>query len=294
MEIQRDTQRERLFYVDFLAFFTGQVTRKDLVGRFGISEPAATKDLSLYAELAPTMLRYDLRLRCYVYGSGTPLFPHSVDQALYSLSGERPIAIDSGHAKRLPGSVQLSIKRKIPVEVVAAITRAMYRHQKVVADYASLNSGKAERTLSPMAVIHDGLRWHIRCYDHKHNEFRDYNLARFNAVKECGASEITLDGDKAWLTEVTVKLVPHPKIEHPEIVRLDYDIEGEAKHVVLRSCLVPYFLRYWHIDTTPNATKNPNEQQLFLHNRQELQEQGISAWVFDKDVPLSILVQNRV
>ena len=61
MEIQRDTQRERLFYIDFLAFFTGQVTRKDLVVRFGISEPAATKDLSLYAELAPNMLSYDLR-----------------------------------------------------------------------------------------------------------------------------------------------------------------------------------------------------------------------------------------
>lgn len=75
MEIQRDTQRERLFYIDFLAFFTGQVTRKDLVVRFGISEPAATKDLSLYAELAPNMLSYDLRQRCYVYGSGAPRFP---------------------------------------------------------------------------------------------------------------------------------------------------------------------------------------------------------------------------
>jgi len=287
MEIQRDTQRERLFYVDFLAFFTGQVTRKDLVGRFGISEPAATKDLSLYAELAPNVLKYDLRQRCYVYGGGAPLFHHSVDQALYSLSGERPIAIDSGHAKRLPGSVQISIKRKISVGVVAAITRAMYRHQKVVADYTSLNSGKADRILSPMALVHDGLRWHIRCYDHKHNEFRDYNLARFNAVNELGASEITLDDDKAWSTEVTIKLVPHPKIEHPETVRLDYDIEGDAKHVVLRLCLVPYFLRHWHIDTTPNATKNPNEQQLFLQNRQELLEQGVSAWVFDKDVSLA-------
>ncbi|MBP6367987.1 MAG: WYL domain-containing protein [Nitrosomonas sp.] len=285
MEIQRDTQRERLFYIDFLAFFTGQVTRKDLVVRFGISEPAATKDLSLYAELAPNMLSYDLRQRCYVYGSGAPRFPHSVDQALYSLCGERPIAIDSGHAKRLPGSVQISIKRKIPVEVVAAITRAMYRHQKVVADYMSLNSGKAERTLSPMAVVHDGLRWHIRCYDHNHNEFRDYNLARFNAVNESGVSEVTLDDDKAWSTEVTIKLVPHPKIMRPETVRLDYDIEGEAKLVVLRSCLVPYFLRHWHIDTTPNATKNPNEQQLFLQNRQELWEQGIAAWAFDNDVP---------
>jgi hypothetical protein len=41
------------------------------VTRSGISEPAATKDLSLYAEIAPTMLEYDLRQRCYVYAGGT-------------------------------------------------------------------------------------------------------------------------------------------------------------------------------------------------------------------------------
>jgi hypothetical protein len=29
MELQRDTQRERLFYIDFLAFFVGQVARKE-------------------------------------------------------------------------------------------------------------------------------------------------------------------------------------------------------------------------------------------------------------------------
>ena len=283
MEIQRDTQRERLFYIDFLAFFTGQVTRKDLVSRFGISEPAATKDLSLYAEMAPSMLEYDMRQRCYVYGNGVPAFPHDVDQALYSLSGDRAIAVNSEHAKRLPSWVQLSIKRKMPTEVVAAITRAMYQNKKIAANYVSLNSGSAERILSPMALVHDGLRWHIRCYDHGHAQFRDYNLARFNAITECGVSEMTLDQDQAWTKEVTVKLVPHPKAEHPETICLDYGIEEDVKHVVLGLCLVPYFLRHWHIDTTPTATKNPKEQQLFLQNRQELQEHGVSAWVFDED-----------
>src|SRR3546814_12236679 len=89
MDTQREVQRERLFYIDFLAFFTGQVTRKDLVERFGISEPAATKDLSLYSDLAPNMLRYDLRQKCYVFAHGTPYFHHEVDQALFSLAGER-------------------------------------------------------------------------------------------------------------------------------------------------------------------------------------------------------------
>lgn len=290
MELQRDTQRERLFYIDFLAFFVGQVARKDLVTRFGISEPAATKDLSLYAEMAPTMLEYDLRQRCYVYANGVPLFTHLVDQALYSLSGERAIALNPEHAKRLPSSVQLSIKRKVPVELVASLTRAIHQRRQVSAVYASLTSGSNSRILSPVALIHDGLRWHIRCRDESKGKFKDYNLARFSSVADCGASDISIDDDPEWSKEVLVTLVPHPKAEHPETIRLDYDIENDAKRVPLRLCLVSFFLRHWHIDTTPTGTKNPKEHQLFLQNRQEvlkeLLENGVSAWAFDEDVSI--------
>lgn len=283
MELQRDTQRERLFYIDFLAFFVGQVARKDLVTRFGISEPAATKDLSLYAEMAPTMLEYDLRQRCYVYAGGTPLFTHDVDQSLYSLSGERAIALNPEHAKRLSSSVQASIKRKVPADLVAALTRAMYQHKQISATYASLESGATARTLSPVALVHDGLRWHIRCFNHAKERFTDFNLARFHAVAEGGPSEKLIDQDPEWAKEVTVILGPHPKAEHPETIRFDYDMEGDKKIVAMSLCLVPYFLRHWHIDTTPTGTKNPKEHQLFLLNRQELLDHGVSAWVFDDD-----------
>jgi hypothetical protein len=281
MNLQRDTQRERLFYIDFLAFFTGQVTRKDLVMRFGISEPAATKDLALYAEMAPGMLQYSLRQRCYVLTGEAPFFHHDVDQTLYALSGDRATTLDTEHAKRVPSWVQSSIKRKMPVSLVAAITRAMHLRRKVAADYVSLNSGSAERILSPLALVHDGLRWHIRCYDHGHNEFRDYNLARFNAVSENGLSEFSLEQDVRWITEVTVKLVPHPKSMHPQTIRLDYDIVGDTKEVLLRPCLVPYFLRHWHIDSSLQATGNPLEQQLYLLNRQELLDLAVPSWAFD-------------
>jgi hypothetical protein len=284
MELQRDTQRERLFYIDFLAFFVGQVARKDLVVRFGISEPAATKDLSLYAAMAPTMLEYDLRQRCYVYANGTPLFTHLVEQALYSLSGERAIALNPEHAKRLPSCVQVSIKRKMPVDLVASLTRAIYQRRQISAAYTSLESGSSSRILSPVALIHDGLRWHIRCRDEAKGKFKDYNLARFSSVADCGASEISIENDPEWSKELLVTLVPHPKAEHPETIRFDYGIDDEPKYVSLRLCLVPYFLRHWHIDTTPTGTKNPKEHQLFLQNRQELLDQGVSAWVFDNDV----------
>lgn len=276
-----DIQHERLFYLEFLALFTGQVSRKDLVSRFGISEPAATKDLSRYAELAPQMLQYDLRKKCYVLANETPHFTHDVEQALYALTGERAIALDTEHAKRLPSWVDCSIKRAMPLPVVAAITRCIYQHRTMVSTYASNSSGNRERLLSPVALVNDGLRWHVRCFDHAHKEFRDYNLTRFDAVEQGDVSEVSLNNDKDWNTEVRLKLIPHPKAKHPETVRLDYDMTEEAKYVTLRLCLVGYFLRHWHIDSSDGASGNPKAQQLFLANKSELLESGVSHWAFE-------------
>lgn len=280
MLLQKEIQRERLFYLEFLALFTGQVTRKDLVSRFGISEPAATKDLSLYAELAPDVLRYDLRQKCYVLAEMKPHFNHEVEQALFSLAGERAIAINTEHAKRLPSWVDCSIKRKVPLDIAASITRCIYQARKMSAEYASLSSGNRERTLSPLALISDGLRWHVRCFDHDNEEFRDYNLARFNAVKQGERSEASLEKDNEWTAEVCLRLAPHPKSAHPETIRLDYDFTGEIKSVTLRVCLVGYFLRHWHIDCSDEASANPRAQQLFLENKKELLEHGVAPWAF--------------
>lgn len=278
---QRDIQRERLFYIDFLAFFTGRVSRKDLVTRFGISEPAATKDLSLYTELAPNALVYDLKQKCYVFGGGEILFPHEVDQALYSLAGDRAIAINTEHAKRLPSWVNVSIKRRLPVGLVAQITRAMYQHRKIVAGYVSLSSGIKNRVLSPLALVHDGLRWHIRAFDHEKEGFRDYNLARFMEATDMGDSDVDSSTDDEWNNHVALRLVAHPRAEHPETIHFDYEMANGTKEVTMPACLVGYFVRHWHIDCSDDAIGNPRAQQLFLANKAELLERGVSAWAFD-------------
>lgn len=289
MNLQKDIQRERLFYLEFLALFIGQVSRKDLVLRFGISEPAATKDLSLYAELAPGMLQYDMRKKCYLLmAEGEPHFSHDVDQALFSLAGERAIAINAQHAKSqyLPSWVDGSLKRKVPLEVAASITRCIHQSRKMIVQYGSLSTGERERILSPVALVNDGLRWHVRCFAHEYEEFRDYNLARFLTVMRGDPSEVLLADDKGWNTEVHLRLVPHPKAEHPETIRLDYGFVGQEKCVMLKVCLVGHFVRHWHIDCSDEKLGNPNSQQLFLINKRELLEKGVSAWSFAPEMLL--------
>jgi len=282
VNLLRETQKERLFYLEFLALFTGQVSRKDLVTRFGISEPAATKDISYYVDIAPNVINYDLRKKCYVFTGGSTHFSHNIDQVLFSLAGERAIAIDPKHAQRLPGWVDSSIKRKVDLQIVATITRCIYQHRNMTAEYISLSSGSKVRLLSPMSIVHDGLRWHIRCYDHSHEQYRDYNLSRFQKVEAKDISDVILDNDEEWSNEVILILIPHPKIEHPETIRMDYDIKDGDKHVKLKICLVGYFLRHWNIDFSDDASGNPRAQQLFLNNKSELLEKGVSKWAFEQ------------
>lgn len=235
----------------------------------------------MYAEIAPAMLRYDLRQRCYVFAGGTPYFSHDVEQALFSLSGDRAIALNSQHAKRLESWVDCSIKRKVPLPLVATITRCMYQRLKMKATYVSLSSGEQERVFSPLALVNDGLRWHVRCFDHRHKEYRDYSMTRFTSASESEPSDVGIENDEEWNTEVEVRLAPHPESEHPEAIRLDYDIHEELKRVTLRACLVGYFLRHWNVDFTETGSGNPRAQQLFLQNRSELLQRGVPKWALE-------------
>lgn len=281
MTKQTDIQSERLFFLEFLALFTGQVSRKDLISRFSISEAAATKDLSAYTALAPNRIEYNLRKKHYTYISGAPYFDHNVDQSLFALAGERAIAVDYGHAKKIPSWVHCDMKSPLSLELVSAITRCIHQRKRLKASYYSLTSGQTDRALSPLALINDGLRWHVRCFDHKKSSYRDFNLTRFLSVEEEESSDAILEDDREWSTVVTVKLQPHPKSAHPETIKFDYGITDNVKLVEIRSCLVGYFLRHWNIDYSDDASGNPKAKQLFLNNKSELIELGVDHWAFD-------------
>src|SRR3546814_15022349 len=118
------------------------------------------------------------------------------------------------------------------------------------------------------------------CFIQEADEYKDYNLAQFHTADEEAQSDIRHEDDAAWNNEVRVELGPHPKATYPEAIRTDYDIADGAKHVTLSSCLVGYFLRYWHIDCSDEGTGNPNAQHLYLTNKRELLEQGVPEWAF--------------
>src|SRR5438876_2495539 len=57
---------KRLEFIEFRLFWEGGINRADIMERFGVSVPQASKDLSLYEENAPGNLVYDKKQKRYL------------------------------------------------------------------------------------------------------------------------------------------------------------------------------------------------------------------------------------
>lgn len=265
-------QRDRLAFIEIQAWFCGEVSRQNVVSRFAVKTAAATRDLALYRGLAPHNLEFNDSRKCYhPTPDFTPLFdfdPERVSTWLsHGFGDEEPLAWNTG----IPCSVTEQLSRP-KLNHLAAICRAIKQAQAVSIEYESLN-GKSTRVIAPFALHNNAQRWHVRAFDRKSYEFRDFVLTRITAVTPAGdvaANEKEIEDDQ-WTRKVELELVPHPNLERPDPVILDYDFdETLVKRVKVRAAVAGYALRQWGVDCSENHTLNPREHQLWLSNRAAL------------------------
>lgn len=126
----------------------------------------------------------------------------------------------------------------------------------------------------PYALVANGLRWHVRGFDRKHGEFRDFVLTRIKAavvLEGSKLSEAELETqDRQWNRFVELELVPHPRIDHSEAIELDYGMTGGVLKVEIRAATAGYLLRQWHVDCSTEHSLMGFEYQLWLRNSQAL------------------------
>src|SRR5699024_7861631 len=70
------------------------------------------------------------------------------------------------------------------LDVLAAVSRAIYATKPLTINYASISTGETTREIVPHSLVNTGLRWHVRAYCRTHKEFRDFVLTRITSVKE--------------------------------------------------------------------------------------------------------------
>lgn len=271
-------QRERLWQIDFLARFRGQVTRQDLVRRFGIALSNATRDFTLYRQLAPDNLDYDHREKVYrrtpVF---QPLFTYDREHTLQALSlgqgvGLEPCAqailVDAAHALNQPD-----------LETLASVSRAIYASQALKIGYVSVASGEGIREIVPHSLVNTGLRWHTRAYCRSHGQFRDFVLTRITSTQEI-SGEVNVDveawpQDEEWNNELVLELIPHPRAPYAHAIELDYGLApGQSIQVPVRAATAGYLLRRWGVDCSLDAHLNPDEYQLALRDPHRIAQQA--------------------
>lgn len=268
------SQQDRLRHIELRLRFLGEVRRPDVMLRFGIQSAAASRDLAVYRDLAPQNIEFDSRSKGYLLGSAfSPLFPTSADQALAWLAEQLGDAIAPSSESLLPCLMPSRLSHP-DLEVLACITRAIHLKQVLDIRYHSISSGASQRQIVPFALLDTGLRWHVRAFDRKSNEFRDFVLTRIQAPNVQAESSPqrheTPEHDAQWARIVELDLVPHPDQPRPEITRMDYGLHDGSLRLKLRAAIAGYVLRKWSVDCSPDHRLQGPEYRLWLKDHLSL------------------------
>ena len=280
--------RQRLQYIEIMAWYAGVVTRSDVVRAFGLSDPAATKDLKLYSDLAPGNLVYNHSVFGFVPGEGfAAVFADLAPAAVLPIIAAN-LAVANGPygdvlVYGLP-TAALPLPARLPgPQTLAQITRAIHGRRRLRVSYRSLSDrdSPAMRILEPHTLVNTGIRWHVRAYSEDTCDFRDFVLSRIVAA-ECleAHAESGEPYDDDWVEWVGLQLAPHSGLDavRRESLLLDYGASGEVIEVKVRRALLGYVLQRLNVDTTPDHSLNPNAYQLMLLNRDEIEP--FAAWAF--------------
>jgi len=243
----------RLEFIEFRLYWEGGVNRSDIIERFGVSVPQASKDLTQYQERAPDNARYDKSARRYVAGEAfTPVFlrpdPDTYLTQLRQLAEGLVAAADSWLLDPPEIDAARSPHRSVDGQVLRAMLAAQREGQAIDVLYQSMNAARPDpawRRITPHAFAHDGFRWHVRAWCHDSATFRDFLLPR---LLQTGARSKGGPGgaeDRLWHTIFDLAIIPHPDLSAAQksVVARDFGMTGGRIVLQVRKAMLYYLLR---------------------------------------------------
>lgn len=265
---------QRFEFIEWRAYWVGRVNRKDLEDEFHISTPQASIDLRNYQDAAPDNIEYNATEKAYV---ATPNFRPK----FLSVSPERYLlqlhALTTGAIRKRdtwfdqipPVDVTPTIVRSPEAYTLRAVIRAVEGRRAMNINYQSLTR-TGMRTICPHAFGHDGYRWHVRALDVDRGEFRDYVLGRILSISQPTPCAFDPSDDVEWQTQVTLKLVAHPKLDPAQkaAIEHDYRLKDGVLAVTMRLALAYYFIKRYNLDLDETKIE-PSRAQLSLTNYDE-------------------------
>ena len=168
--------------------------------------------------------------------------------------------------------------RDVRPEVLRPIMQAARQQRRLEVDYVSIkNPDREGRIIVPHTLVFTGLRWHVRAWCEKNQDYRDFVLSRFRGEPDImDDSPHGVDQDTDWNTKVTIDVRPHPKLTEQQqaVVAADYGMQEGSLLITTRAKLVPYALKLLHLDPA-ELLNDPIAQQIVVNNRD-----AIEPWLF--------------
>lgn len=268
----------RLEFIEFRLSWEGGVRRSDIVSTFKVSEPQASKDLTMYQERAPGNAVYDKVQKRYVAGEAfRPVFlkggPDEYLMRLRSL-GEALTAPGESWIGSPPDiDIVLTPAREVSDECLRAVLSAHRAGESIEVLYQSMSTERPEptwRRITTHAFGYDGFRWHARAYCHLTDRFKDFLLPRIIGVRSPGSGGRRGGEDALWQDRFLVQIAPHPALsdEQKAIVAKDYRMRGGTTALEVRYAMLFYVLKRLNLLGKPEGL-SARSQHIVVANRAE-------------------------
>ena len=186
----------RYRFIEIIALWEGRLTTRHLCDSFGIGRQQASKDINTYIrEIGPDNLHYDKHLKGY-----TPALDFrprvtrgQADEYLLLMARNNELSdVFEGLSLQSTNVELLNVPvRDVQPEVVRPLVTAARQQRRLEVDYVSLHAPDREgRIIVPHTLVHTGLRWHVRAWCEKNQDYRDFVLSRFRGVPEIGRAHV--------------------------------------------------------------------------------------------------------
>ncbi len=271
--------------IEIIALWEGRLTTNHLCDTFGIGRQQASKDINNYIrEIGPGNLEYDKALRGY---APTDDFEPTVtsgqaDEYLHLLNRNSELSNTFESLRLQVANTELVGVpiRNVRPEILRPIVTAARQQRRIDVDYVSVHNPNREgRIIVPHTMVFTGLRWHVRAWCEKNQDYRDFVLSRFRGLPDpMDVSEQGVAGDEAWNTELVLSIVADPRLsaEQRKVVQEDYGMARGVLRVPTRACLAHYVLQQLGIDPA-RVTDDlaPEATQIVLTNLAD-----VEPWLF--------------
>jgi hypothetical protein len=262
---------QRMTFLEARLFWEGEVSRGELIERFGVSIGQASADIARYIALAPDNISYDKSRKRYVPAAKfAPVFAApDASRYLSELHARQAGLLFDSFATindAPPADLVPVPARPVDAGILRVVVQAIRQRQRLTIRYQSFTQPRTrDRAIEPHALVFDGMRWHARAHDPELQEFRDFVLGRIYNARTAGAALSDPATDADWHQHITLVLAPNPGLSPDQIaaVRHDYGFKNEALNLTIRRALAFYVKRSLRLDLDP-ASIPPQHQHLIL------------------------------